>query len=68
MLSGSFTFILMTDSHHTPIIKFQSVPLVFPIQPDNAIVGRLKAIDIDDAPYNSTYYYILPSCKPYFLL
>uniref|UniRef100_A0A0R3RMU2 Cadherin domain-containing protein n=1 Tax=Elaeophora elaphi TaxID=1147741 RepID=A0A0R3RMU2_9BILA len=40
-----------------------SVPLVFVIQPDNTVVGRLKAMDIDGAPYNSTYYYMLPSCS-----
>ncbi|EJW80521.1 cadherin domain-containing protein [Wuchereria bancrofti] len=39
-----------------------SVPLVFVIQPGNTIVGRLKAVDIDGAPYNSTYYYMLSSC------
>ncbi|KAL3981442.1 hypothetical protein ACH3XW_43115 [Acanthocheilonema viteae] len=40
-----------------------SVPLVFIIQSGNTVVGRLKAVDIDDAPYNSTYYYMLPSCS-----
>ncbi|CAG9529898.1 unnamed protein product [Cercopithifilaria johnstoni] len=39
------------------------LPLVFVIQPGNTVVGRLKAMDIDDAPYNSTYYYMLPSCS-----
>nr|CDP97079.1 Bm10144 [Brugia malayi] len=39
-----------------------SVPLVFVIQPGNTTIGRLKAVDIDDAPYNSIYYYMLPSC------
>uniref|UniRef100_A0A8R1Y399 Cadherin domain-containing protein n=1 Tax=Onchocerca volvulus TaxID=6282 RepID=A0A8R1Y399_ONCVO len=40
-----------------------SVPLVFMIQSGNTVVGQLKAVDIDDAPYNSTYYYMLPSCS-----
>ncbi|EFO16385.1 hypothetical protein LOAG_12122 [Loa loa] len=40
-----------------------SVPLVFVVQPGNTVIGQLRAVDIDDAPYNSTYYYMLPSCS-----
>uniref|UniRef100_A0A915PRB3 Cadherin domain-containing protein n=1 Tax=Setaria digitata TaxID=48799 RepID=A0A915PRB3_9BILA len=40
-----------------------SIPLIFVIQPGSTVVGRLKAMDMDEAPYNSTYYYMLPSCS-----
>ncbi|VDK66241.1 unnamed protein product [Onchocerca ochengi] len=60
---GDAELILITDFRYVLMDKFQSVPLVFMIQSGNTVVGQLKAVDIDDAPYNSTYYYMLPSCS-----